>query len=458
MTDSIIHFLRKLGFNRAISYGVLTRVWSLLAGPVTILMIATRLSKVQQGFYYTIGSLLAMQIFFELGLMTVIAQFASHEFAQLSWGPDGAVEGDRIARERFLDLLGKGVKWFAFAALVLVLVLVPTGLIFLGRDQTSAVDFAWRLPWILAVLGTAMNLLVVPFFGVVLGSGEVVSVNHREMIGAVVSSGLSWLVLGINGGLYAVFAVTTGNSIISWSFLLRRKPELLREAFKRLFHRERVGGAHILWWSEVWPLQWKVALTWVSGYFIFQLFTPVLFHYHGAVIAGQMGMTMSATNALLAVSLTWITNSVPEFGKFVALRNWKALDLLFYRVLRQTFVVAALGAAAGAVLIGLLQRYSQLGARFIPASHAGLLFAAIAVQVLVSGMASYLRAHKQEPLLPLSITLGVLQGLATWYFGMNYADLGAISSYMVITLVIALPVTILIWQRCRARWHSAEAQ
>jgi len=421
-----------------------------------MVMIATRLSKVQQGFYYTIGSLLTLQIFFELGLMTVIAQFASHEFAQLSWGQQGAVHGDRVARERFLDLLAKGLKWFAVAAVVLVLVLVPVGLIFLGQEHADNVDFAWRLPWILAVLGTASNLVVIPFFAVVMGSGEVVTVNHREMVGAVASSFLSWLVLGINGGLYAVFAVTCGTSLISWSFLLRRKPELLREARVRLFHRPQADVAQVSWREEVWPLQWKIAITWIAGYFVFQLFTPVLFHYQGAVVAGQMGMTMSATNALLAVSLTWITSSTPEFGRLVALKDWKSLDTLFFRVLRQSFLVAALGATTGALLIEGLQVYSNLGNRFLPASHAALLFAAIAVQVIVSGLGSYLRAHKQEPLLPLSVALGFMQGAATWLLGRKYSDLGVISSYMAITLLIALPVAVIIWQRFRSRWHSTE--
>ena len=34
------------------------------------------------------------------------------------------------------------------------------------------------------------------------------------------------------------------------------------------------------------------------GYFIFQLFNPVLFATEGAVVAGQMGMTLAALNGI----------------------------------------------------------------------------------------------------------------------------------------------------------------
>lgn len=458
MTDIVSDLkdlLRRFGFNRAISYGVLTRAWSLIAGPMTILMIASRLTTVQQGFYYTIASLQALQIFFELGLMTLIAQFASHEFNKLNWGPKGEVEGDFIARERFFDLLEKGARWFTAAAASLLLILVPLGLVFLGSKEGGS-DFSWRIPWLLAVLGTASNTVVIPFFAVVLGSGEVSAVNHREMIAAMAASLLSWLVLGLHGGLYAIAAVTFGHSLISWWYLLRRKPEMLRELWKR-WRAQHVPPpeARVSWRREVWPLQWKMALTWIAGYFVSQLFTPVLFQYQGAVVAGQMGMTLSASNALLAVSLTWISSSVPEFGKLVAREDWRGLDILFSRVLKQSFVVVLLGAIVGTLAIAMLQRYFPLGHRFLPASHAAVLFAAIAGQVLVSGLASYLRAHKKEPLFPLSVGLGFLQGAATWFFGMKFGSFGIVMSYLVLTVLVALPGALLVWRRCRNQWHRA---
>jgi hypothetical protein len=38
------------------------------------------LTAVEQGFYYTFGSVLALQVFVKLGLVTVIVQMASHEW------------------------------------------------------------------------------------------------------------------------------------------------------------------------------------------------------------------------------------------------------------------------------------------------------------------------------------------------------------------------------------------
>src|ERR1039458_5361073 len=55
------------GLDRAIAFTVLARFWSAFAGVVTVLMIARFLSPNEQGYYYTIFSLVGLQIVFELG-------------------------------------------------------------------------------------------------------------------------------------------------------------------------------------------------------------------------------------------------------------------------------------------------------------------------------------------------------------------------------------------------------
>ena len=56
--------------------------------------------------------------------------------------------------------------------------------------------------------------------------------------------------------------------------------------------------------QEIFPFQWKIALSWISGYLIFQLFNPVLFATEGSKIAGQMGMTMVAISGISSISIS----------------------------------------------------------------------------------------------------------------------------------------------------------
>lgn len=454
MRDIAKNILLFLGFDRAVSFGILARVWSLFSGPITIMIIATGFSPEQQGFYYTFSSLLALQIFFDLGLMFVISQFASHEFVHLSWGARGSIRGEPVALKRFTDLLCKTVLWFGVASLLMIAILVPAGLIFFG--QKGAVSFSWRLPWILAVTGTALNLFVMPFFAVIMGSGDVVTVNKRELAGAVLSSILCWLVIGLHGGLYSVFAVNLGTLAIAWGYLLYKRPELVKLAWVDCFGKGRAARKEpgLSWWGEIWPMQWRMAVSSGSAYFIFQLFNPILFYYHGAVVAGRMGITISVGNALLAGSMTVLNAKTPEFGKRIAVHDWQGLDRIFQKATIQSCGLAVMGAIVGVGAIWVLQAYFPIGRRFIAPGQAAFLFGAICVQTVNSAFAVYLRAHKQEPLMTMTVLASLLQGGVTWYLGKQYATSGVTIGYFAVMTGFIFPYILFIWRRCRQEWHT----
>jgi O-antigen/teichoic acid export membrane protein len=428
-------------------------MWGALAGPLTILLIATQFSKIEQGYYYTFSGLLALQFFFELGLLTVLAQFAAHEFAFLSWGEKGEITGSEEHHDRFVDLLGKGFKWYTVSAALLIIVLVPSGLYFFTQSTAIIIDFTWRLPWTLAVIGVGCNLLLIPFYAVIIGSGDVASINRREMMGGMTGSIIGWIVIASGGGLYAIPAVTTGTIIVGVVYLYKSKPRLVKTAFTSAFGPQRPSHT-ISWWREVWPMQWKIALSWVSGYFIFQFFTPVLFKFHGPVVAGQMGMTLSIWNAIVATCSTWMAVKAPLFGKLIATKNWRELDVEFFRSLKQSVVVTLIICSLALAVIYALQQYSTLGERLIPAQYVFFMFAALIVQIITNGFATYLRAHKREPFLYLSMFAALLQAVCVLVIGKMFSYQGITIGFAVIIILIFFPLAYLIWIRCRKEWHK----
>lgn len=395
--DGLLKKLLNLaGINRAVGYGITTRVWSLLAGPITILIIASKFSAEQQGFYYTFYSLLAIQIFFELGLSTVIIQFTSHEFALLKWGQNGTIEGEDAARGRFLDIARKSVFFYFFAALLLVVVLIPIGLAFFNNNSHTSINFSWRLPWVLAVMGTAGNLFLMPFYSSILGSGEVAAINRRQLIGSVIGNTIMWVFIWIGWGLYAIFAYNLGNFISLSAYFIQTKKQYVKQVLNS-FLKVSQNGNQISWWRDIWPMQWKIAISWVSGYFIYQLFNPVLFHYQGPVAAGQMGITLTLSNGLLGICLAWVMARNPDFGKLIAQRNWHLLDKIFYKILIQSSCVGIIGATSAWIVLAFIQAHFPLGKRFVPSGLAFLLLLTTVVTIVSNCFATYLRLTSANP-------------------------------------------------------------
>ena len=52
--------------------------------------------------------------------------------------------------------------------------------------------------------------------------------------------------------------------------------------------RYPAGEQSVSWRNEIWPFQWKIAVSWICSYFSIQIFTPVLFAYRGPAEAGRL--------------------------------------------------------------------------------------------------------------------------------------------------------------------------
>jgi len=438
----------KLGFDRAIAFTVLARVWSSAAGIITVLLIGRLLTGVEQGFYYTFGSLLALQIVFELGFSIVILQLASHERAHLSIATDGTVSGDPIAHERLASVLQKSMRWYTTGAVFLGCALVPAGLYFFADHLHPGQSVAWRIPWCTVALATTLTFQIDPILSFLEGCGFVANIARLRLVQAMVGGILMWSVLWTGHGLFAPTMMIVGQVVVASVWLFRRRALLLGLLrYKTDVHR-------IVWNREVWPFQWRIAVSWICGYFIFQLFIPVLFAYRGAVEAGQMGMSLSIAGALSAVSVSWVNTKASPFGALIARKRYEELDQIFFKALRHSVAVYA----AGAFLVWVGVMYlnfvdNRLAHRVLSPMLLAFLFLGMLLSVVVNALSVYLRAHKQEKYLLSSILSAILVGCSTYFLGKHYGAAGMVIGYLAIGIMFSLGYNTYIFIKYRREWH-----
>ena len=77
--------LHKIGLDKAIIFTSATNVISAFGNVISMILVVKYITIVEQGYYYTINSLLSLSIFFELGLGVVIKQIATQVFTNLNW-------------------------------------------------------------------------------------------------------------------------------------------------------------------------------------------------------------------------------------------------------------------------------------------------------------------------------------------------------------------------------------
>ena len=442
------HWLRHVvGLDRAVGFTVLARFWASAAGLVTVLLIARFLSPAEQGYYYTFGSLVAMQMVFELGFSFVILQLASHERAQLSISRDYDITGDPVAHARLSSVVQKSVRWYSVAALLMAATLLPVGFYFFYTHQHGQ-NVSWRLPWGLDALMAVVNFQLDPLLSFLEGCGYVANVARLRFTQSVTGSLLAWLALISHHGLFAPAMVLLGMASCSLVWLFTKR-KLLFGLLK--YHP---GSNRVHWREEVWPFQWRIAVSWFCGYFIYWLFNPVLFAYRGPVEAGRMGMSLTLTNAVMSIALAWVSTKSAPFGTLIARRDYGQLDETFFRALWQSTAVSVAGgltAWLGTIFLNL--QHIRFAQRLLDPSSIAMLMVYMICNVIIFAEAYYLRAHKREVLLVNSV-VGAVTGTAfALIFGRYYGARGIVISSCLGNFFGVAWVTYK-FQKYRRLWHT----
>jgi len=447
----IRHWMRRvLGLDKAVGFTVLARFWSSAVGLVTVALIARFLSPAEQGYYYTFGSLVALQIIFELGFSFVILQMASHERAQLSISVDYEISGDPVAHARLASVIQKSVRWYSVAAVLMAATLLPAGLYFFSTHAHAGQTVSWVLPWCFAALMAALNFQIDPFLSFLEGCGYVPEVARLRFLQSVTGSLLAWTALMSHHGLFAPSMMLFGMASASLVWLVGKR--------KLLFGllQCHAGPNRIQWNQEVWPFQWRIAVSWFCGYFIFWLFNPVLFAFRGPVEAGRMGMSLSLTNAIMNIAVSWVSAKSAPFGTLIARKEYRQLDQIYFRALGQSVAVSIAGAFTawlGCIYLNL--QHIRFGQRLLDPISIGILMLYMITNVIIFAEAYYLRAHKQEVFLVNSLVGAMTVTACTLTFGRYYGARGIVVSCGLGNFV-GLAWATYKFQKYRKLWHTPQ--
>ena len=154
---------------------------------------------------------------------------------------------------------------------------------------------------------------------------------------ALAGFAVSALALIAGTGIYASAIGAVASLLLSAGYFVVR----WRPFFAQFLERPRHG--EVSWAREIWPFQWRIAVSWMSGYFIFDIINPIAFYFCGPVAAGRLGMSLQMIRMIFNVAMTWIYTKSPRFGILVAARSWTELDILWRRSTVQSFVFCLLG-------------------------------------------------------------------------------------------------------------------
>lgn len=408
----------KLGVDAAIVYSVGSRLIQALSQLFALYLISNRLSPVEQGYYYTFQSVVALQILFELGMGSVLVQVVSHEAAKTDLSNGSTVYSPTLG-----SLIRFVVRWYSVAGFLYITVLAPVGIVFFSHGSKHNDSVNWLLPWIGLVVVSAGGMLFQALTAILEGLGRIKeAIKYRAIYTTTMGFGLI-AALALKAGLYSSFiGITIGVGAASMTCLWNEAARLIS------IWKNSDDTSPGTWWKAIWGFQWRMAVSNISGYAIFQFTTPMLFVSLGAIYAGQYGMIQQVVNGISGISMAWVATKQALWGRFAAGKDYENLDRSYQETSKKALLVNVALAMCFLVALEFFRFMGmKIGNRFPEIGVCMVLFVCSAINQGVFAKAIYIRAHKEEPIMLNSVCSAIFvatSSLALSRFGLLAVALG----------------------------------
>ena len=422
----------RLAIDRVLLVAFMARLWQSFAGLGTLFFVIRYFSPDTQGYFQTFLSLIALQSFFELGLLAVIVVVVSHEWAGLTGSRTAPLAGDPAKRARLAAAARFVGLWFGLAALLLLVAGGGGGYAILAQHGNPG---AWLSPWIATIVLAAILLWSQGLVAVLEGCNQLYGVALYRFVQAVLSSLALWIAAASGAGLWALPIQLLVSVLTALVFL--------GAAYRRfLFDLLATRAASTFRWRvDIWPMQWQLALQGIAGFFTFSLFVPIMFSYRGPVEAGRMGLSLQVILAMIALATTWLSVNTPRLGTMFAARDYRRFESAWARSASASMLILCAGAATVLLCVWVADRSGvEVARRFLePGPFTLLVLWALMLQIMQC-LATYWRAQRVELLHLWGVAPGLATGLATWLLGSRWGALGATLGAVLAGALVTLPL------------------
>jgi hypothetical protein len=407
-------------------------LWRLVSGPLTLLFIPLFISSENQGIWFTFSSLAALSVFADLGFSTIVMQFVAHE--KKNFEIDNIEDLLLIANFSKLSSLFTYIsQWAKKATIIVFPVISIVGILFFMNYEFST----WFWPWVIYIFSMGGIFYINIIFAYFEGLGMIHRTQKIKFISAVFGTGTMLLFLFLGFDLYSL--AFSSAILLSVNLIL-----LIFYFYAYLVNLYNIELKHMHNWKmSINSLLWRYAISFIGGYLMFNIYTPLAFKFYGSDYAGQIGISISLVNAIFTISNVWMYVKIPTINSSVSTRNWEKLNSSFNKAFCISLLFYLIGFLIVITLFYFFGDKFQLFDRFLDIKSLWILLLSWFFQLIVNSLGTYMRAYKIEPMMSVTIIASgyvfIVTFLAAVFLDNSFFLYGFLSSYLfVIPWVVAM--------------------
>lgn len=294
-------------------YLFLGRIINAGGGLISIFFLMKFFSAVETGYYYTFLSLIGFQVFFELGLSTIVVQKTSSMMTELSLKKFHLIGDKKLLANYFVHYL----VIFSMLSVAMLVVFILVGWHMLAKISTQAEFDPIFMSWVLCAVLCAFGMLLAYFMNFAEGMGQIHEVAKIRMLQGALSLGALWL--GIIGHLdIKALILQLFVGVFFGGYLLGSR---YRKVFEVLWSEGSTRGIGKRITTE-WPLQWRLTLSFLGNYFNNQIYVLSSSLSGDLKLAGKVGIALQVVNSINGFAITPVNAKLAIFSRLYSLGDF----------------------------------------------------------------------------------------------------------------------------------------
>lgn len=272
-----------------------TRAVNIGSGLLCLIIVAGGYDNVSAGRIYTLISLAGAAALFELGLSTLVLQRASQLTREKSWNPLGLAQ----SHELITPFMGHYLVLIFAQALLLLTVLLPVGLWVIVGVFKEPVAGQGFFAWVGACVVMALGLPTALVLSTLEGLGQLAVVAKVRTAQALTSLLALNLPLFFGVGYPAVAIQLACALAVGWLALWVLNGSFIKMIFRHVRLQFVSASA-----KHDWPFQWRLSLSFLSGYFSNQAWVVAISLTGAVALAGSVAMTLQVLMSMVGFAMT----------------------------------------------------------------------------------------------------------------------------------------------------------
>jgi hypothetical protein len=361
------------------------RLMQLISHGLTTVLIPFFSTDNELGLYYLFVSMVAAQVLFELGLNQSVLQVSSHinnkksqDYKQyLQWV-------DRLfvkAAYRFIFFGGLGGVFYL--------------ILFNEYEKLTSMVY-----WVILISCASLLMRIAYRFFLIESEGYVAHSYRVRTLILLVATLVAWMLILFDFALESLITFYVVQSVLSNLFLRKKFP---------IQSGSQYGLVQNKYCIELKVFKRGMGLSYLAGYMSYNAIVPIVFAMLSAKVAGQLGFSLALFSSVTLLSSSFVSAKNYAFATRISSEAFVELNSLFRRQMSFTILLSIfllISIFAFIFLMPLLGFHME--ERLLPLDLCLLIGLSAVISSIIYAQALYVRAHKVEPFVSISIIVGFI--------------------------------------------------